>query len=96
MNILITGGCGFVGTNIALYLHKKGHKIYSLDNLSRKGSKYNLKLLNEEKILNYKYNIFGFTLYTCPKFLKPVKMIWIIKMKRVQFIFLLINNIFGY
>ena len=57
MNILITGGCGFVGTNIALYLHKKGHKIYSLDNLSRKGSKYNLKLLNEEKILNYKYNI---------------------------------------
>jgi len=57
MNILITGGCGFVGTNIALHLHKKKHKIYSLDNLSRKGSKYNLKLLNENKIFNYKYNI---------------------------------------
>ena len=57
MNVLITGGCGFVGTNIALYLNKKGYKISSLDNLSRKGSKYNLKLLNDVKIINYRYNI---------------------------------------
>ena len=40
MKILITGGCGFVGSNIAIYLKKKFKKvkIYSLDNLMRKGS----------------------------------------------------------
>ena len=57
MKILITGGCGFVGTNLALFLKQKKHKISSLDNLSRKGSKYNLKLLNNEKIKNYKIDI---------------------------------------
>ena len=57
MKILITGGCGFVGTNLALFLKKKNHKIISLDNLSRVGSKYNLQLLNKEKIKNYKIDI---------------------------------------
>ena len=57
MKILITGGCGFVGTNLALFLKKENHKISSLDNLSRKGSKYNLKLLNNEKIKNYRIDI---------------------------------------
>lgn len=57
MKILITGGCGFVGTNLALVLKSKGYKIDSLDNLSRKGSKYNLRLLNKEKIKNFKFNI---------------------------------------
>ena len=41
MKILITGGCGFVGTNLTLFLNSKGYKVASLDNLSRKGSKYN-------------------------------------------------------
>jgi CDP-paratose 2-epimerase len=40
MKILITGGCGFVGSNIAIYLKKKlkKAKICSLDNLTRRGS----------------------------------------------------------
>ncbi len=33
-NILITGGAGFIGSNLALQLIKKGHKITVLDNLS--------------------------------------------------------------
>ena len=57
MKILITGGCGFVGTNLALFLHSKGLKINCLDNLSRKGSIYNLKLLKERKIKNFKIDI---------------------------------------
>ena len=45
MKILITGGCGFVGSNIAVYLKKKlkNVKISSLDNLIRKGSDLNRK-----------------------------------------------------
>ena len=57
MKILITGGCGFVGTNIALFLSKKKYKIQSLDNLSRKGSKYNLNLLKKSNIKNYNLDI---------------------------------------
>ena len=56
MKILITGGCGFVGSNIAIYLKKslKKTKIYSLDNLSRKGSPINKIRLNKNKIENFK------------------------------------------
>ena len=42
MKILITGGCGFVGSNLAIFLKKKGFNVFSLDNLFRKGSKFNL------------------------------------------------------
>ena len=61
MKILITGGCGFVGTNLALFLYSKGYKIECLDNLSRKGSRYNFKLLRNKKIRNYKFDIYDYT-----------------------------------
>lgn len=35
MNILITGGAGFIGSNLALKLISKGHSVRVLDNLSR-------------------------------------------------------------
>ena len=60
MKILITGGCGFVGTNLALFLNSKGFKVASLDNLSRKGSKYNLSLLKVKKIKNFNFDIYNF------------------------------------
>ena len=52
MKILITGGCGFVGSNIALYLkdNLKNVDIYSLDNLKRRGSKINQSRLKKKKI----------------------------------------------
>ena len=34
MKILITGSCGFIGFNLALFLLKKGHKIYGIDNIN--------------------------------------------------------------
>ncbi len=59
MKILITGGCGFVGSNLAIYLKKnlKKAQIYSLDNLARKGSLQNQNRLNKYKIKNFKINI---------------------------------------
>ena len=54
MKILITGGCGFVGSNLAIFLKKriKRANVYSLDNLIRKGSEVNEKRLKREKITN--------------------------------------------
>ncbi len=59
MKILITGGCGFVGSNIAIYLKKKLKRsdISSLDNLTRKGSVVNRNRLKKFNIKNYKINI---------------------------------------
>ncbi len=44
MKIVITGGAGFVGSNIALHLKAKypSYEIVVFDNLIRKGSEYNL------------------------------------------------------
>ena len=60
MKVLITGGCGFVGTNLALFLKTKNFNVNCLDNLSRKGSRYNLNLLRNKKIRNYKFDIHNF------------------------------------
>ena len=71
MKILITGGCGFVGSNLAIYLKKNqiGSKISSLDNLSRKGSLLNFHRLKKNNIKNYKINIANYhAISELPKF----------------------------
>lgn len=45
MKILINGGCGFLGSNLAAYGIKNGYDITVLDNLSRLGASSNLKWL---------------------------------------------------
>ncbi|MFA5880480.1 MAG: NAD-dependent epimerase/dehydratase family protein [Candidatus Margulisiibacteriota bacterium] len=51
-NILITGGAGFVGSNLALKLKKKypQTEIFALDNLKRRGSELNISRLKEAGI----------------------------------------------
>lgn len=47
-NILITGGCGFVGSNLAVWLSAQGHCVTAFDNLSRRGSEMLLRrILNQ-------------------------------------------------
>ncbi len=48
MNILITGGAGFIGTHLAKYFSDRGDRIAVLDNLSRRGSELNLSWLREK------------------------------------------------
>ena len=47
MRILITGGAGFIGCNLADACINRGHKVTLLDNLSRRGSGANLAWLRE-------------------------------------------------
>ncbi|MFH0734345.1 MAG: GDP-mannose 4,6-dehydratase [bacterium] len=42
MRYLITGGCGFVGSNLAAQVLKNGEELYVFDNLYRNGSEKNL------------------------------------------------------
>lgn len=55
-NILITGGAGFIGSNLTYFLLSKGCRVTIFDNLSRKMVKNNLKWLksnfSENLILN--------------------------------------------
>ena len=45
--ILITGGAGFIGSNLAHHLLSAGHRVRLLDNLSRTGVERNLQWLME-------------------------------------------------
>lgn len=47
MNILITGGAGFIGVNAALRFLAKGWNVVLFDNLSRRGTDLNMKTLEE-------------------------------------------------
>lgn len=46
--LLITGGCGFIGTNLAEHFAVRGWAVTVLDNLSRKGAVENLLWLRAE------------------------------------------------
>jgi CDP-paratose 2-epimerase len=46
--ILITGGCGHIGTNICIEAIKRGHSVVVMDNLHREEVVNNLKYLQEE------------------------------------------------
>jgi CDP-paratose 2-epimerase len=45
MKLLITGGCGFLGSNLAADSIEQGHELAVFDNLSRNGSTKNLEWL---------------------------------------------------
>ena len=47
MTILITGGCGFIGSNVAMGFHKDGHKVVVIDDLSRPNVQRNREWLQD-------------------------------------------------
>ena len=48
MKFLITGGCGFVGSNLAAEVLKRKEELYIFDNLFRNGAEKNLKWLKTQ------------------------------------------------
>jgi len=50
--ILITGGAGFIGSNLAVYLKNKfpAYLVYAFDNLKRRGSELNINRLKEHNV----------------------------------------------
>jgi CDP-paratose 2-epimerase len=57
MKVIVTGGCGFVGSNICEFLKKLSFQVVSVDNLSKVYSKLNLKRLNNLEIKNYNIDV---------------------------------------
>lgn len=50
MNILITGGCGFIGLNLGRYLCERGYTVSALDNLSTANKNYVSRLSSEQNL----------------------------------------------
>jgi CDP-paratose 2-epimerase len=50
VHILITGGAGFVGSELAVRLSEKSHRVVVMDNLVRRGSESNLERLAQHGV----------------------------------------------
>ena len=50
---MITGGCGFIGSNAAQQFRQAGNEVVVIDNLSRPGSNSNLEWLREQGPLDF-------------------------------------------
>ena len=55
MRYLITGGCGFVGSNLAAEVLRRGEELYIIDNLFRFGSADNLTWLRTWTVFTTDY-----------------------------------------
>lgn len=53
MKYLITGGCGFIGSNLAAEVLKRGEELVVFDNLFRFGSSFNLDWLKKQGEFKY-------------------------------------------
>jgi len=55
MNILITGGCGFIGSNLIRYIIKNtSHNVFNIDDLTYAGNKQSLRFLKKNKRYSFK------------------------------------------
>jgi len=53
MKYLITGGCGFLGSDLAAEVINRGDQLFIFDNLYRTGSESNLKWLNKQGVFKF-------------------------------------------
>jgi len=50
VKVLVTGGCGFAGAQLAAHLRRRGRQVIAMDNLVRRGSELNLPFLKRHGI----------------------------------------------
>ena len=55
--VVVTGGYGFIGSNLIKYLLKKRYFVINIDKLSYSANKYNLNNINKKKYIFYKGDI---------------------------------------
>ena len=55
--VIVTGGCGFIGSNLVKYLLQKKYFVINIDKLSYSANLYNLKNINSSKYIFYKADI---------------------------------------
>ena len=58
--VIVTGGTGFIGSNLVKYLLKKKYFVINIDKLSYSANPYNVKNLNKNKnyLLRHHLDIF--------------------------------------
>ncbi len=71
MKVLVTGGAGFVGTNLIKRLLKDGHEVFSIDNYST-----GLKDNEIEGCVYYNNSIKNISAYDRPPFLKDIDIVY--------------------
>ena len=69
--VIVTGGYGFIGSNLVKYLIKKNYFVVNIDKLSYSANLYNLKNINRNKYAFYKADIINKLLFE--KILKKYK-----------------------
>ena len=63
---IVTGGYGFIGSNLTRLLLRKKYKVLNIDNMSYSAQKYNLRNIDKKNYLfkktdysiGYKFNLF--------------------------------------
>ena len=55
--VIVTGGCGFIGSNLIASLIKKKYFVINIDKLSYSSNKYNLKNINLKNYIFYKIDL---------------------------------------
>lgn len=55
--VIVTGGCGFIGSNLIRYLLKKNYFVINIDKLSYSANLYNLKRINKKNYFFVKADI---------------------------------------
>ena len=50
---IVTGGSGFIGSNLIKFLLSKNYFVINVDNLSYSANSYNLRKIKKIKIINF-------------------------------------------